>query len=108
MFDAKRRSERERFLLQAHVRMEIPLSCLHRFVPQPERDHRAVHAVVKKVHGCGVPTDVRANFLPFEGRATPLGQMGVFDEEALNRITAESAAADAGKDWILGLTVAFV
>jgi len=63
--------------------------------------------MVKKVHGYGVPTDVRADLLPFEGRATPLGQMGVFGEEALDRISAESAAADAGKDWILGLTVAF-
>jgi hypothetical protein len=63
--------------------------------------------MVKKVHGCGVPTDVRADLLPLERRATWRGQMGVFGEEALNRITAESAAADAGKDWILGLTVAF-
>jgi hypothetical protein len=63
--------------------------------------------MVKKVHGRGVPTDVRADLLPFEGRATPLGQMGVFGEEALDRITAESAATDAGKDWFLGLTVAF-
>jgi hypothetical protein len=54
--------------------------------------------MVKKVHGCGVPTDVRANFLPFEGWATPLGQMGVFGEEALDRIATESAAAGAGKD----------
>jgi hypothetical protein len=63
--------------------------------------------MVKKVHGCGVPTDVRANFLSFQGRATCRGQMGVFGEEALNRIAAESAAADAGKDWILWLTMAF-
>jgi len=76
-------------------------------VPQPECDHGAIHTMVKKVHGCGVPTDVRADLLPLERRATWRGQMGVFGEEALNRITAESAAADAGKDWILGLTVAF-
>jgi hypothetical protein len=33
--------------------------------------------------------------------------MSVFGDEALDRIAAESAAADAGKDWILGLTLAF-
>jgi hypothetical protein len=33
--------------------------------------------------------------------------MGVFGEEALDRITAESAAADAGKDRIFEPTVAF-
>ena len=63
--------------------------------------------MVKKVHGRGVPTDVRADLLPFEGRATCRGQMGVFGEEALDRITAESAAADAGEDRIFEPTVAF-
>ena len=57
MIDAERCSARERFLLQAHVGMKIHLSGLHGFVPQPERDHRAVHAVVKKVNGCGVAAD---------------------------------------------------
>jgi hypothetical protein len=33
--------------------------------------------------------------------------MGVFGEQALDRITAEFAAADAGKEGILGLTVTF-
>jgi hypothetical protein len=62
---------------------------------------------MKKVHGCGVPTDMRSDLLPFERRATSCGQMGVFGEEALDRITAESAAADAGKDRIFEPTVAF-
>ena len=47
------------------------------------------------------------DLLPFERRATPRGKMGVFGEETLDRIAAESAAADAGKDRIFGLTVAF-
>jgi hypothetical protein len=33
--------------------------------------------------------------------------MGVFGEQALDRITAQSAAANAGKDRVFGLTAAF-
>ena len=76
-------------------------------MPQPECDHRAIHTMMKKVHGCGVPTDMWSDFLPFERRATPRGQMGVFGEETLNRIATEPAAADAGEDGVLGPTVAF-
>jgi len=36
-----------------------------------------------------------------------LGNIGVFSDEALDRIPAESPAADAGKDWLFGLTVLF-
>ena len=63
--------------------------------------------MVKKVHGCGVATDMRGDSLPFERRAAPRGKMGVFGEKTLDRIAAESATADAGKDRIFGLTVAF-
>ncbi len=87
--------------------MEIHLCRLHGLVPQPERDHGAIHTMVKKVHGCGVATDMRGDSLPFERRATPRGQMGVFCEKTLDRIAAESATANAGKDRIFGLTVAF-
>jgi hypothetical protein len=74
---------------------------------QPERDHGAIHAVVKKVHGCGMPTDMWGDTLPIERRATSCGQMDVFSHEAFDRIATESAAADAGKDRIFGLAVAF-
>jgi hypothetical protein len=63
--------------------------------------------MVKKVHGCGVPTDMRRDSLPFERRATACGQMGVLSEQTRDGIAAEPAATDAGKDRILGLTVAF-
>jgi len=76
-------------------------------VPQPERDHGAIDAMVKKVHGCGVPTDMRGDILLFERRATPCGQVGVFGDETLDRIAAECAATDAGKHRIFGPTVAF-
>ena len=87
--------------------MEIHLCCLRGFVPQPERDHGAIHTVVKKVHGRAVPTDMRGDLLPFKRRATPRGPTGVFGKEVLDCITAESAASDAGKDRIFGLAEAF-
>ena len=94
------------FTVHIYCLHTIHVGCFRRFVPQPECNHGAIHAMVKKVHGCGVATDMRADLLPFEGRATRRGQMGVFGQETLDRITAKSAAADAGKDWIFGLTVA--
>src|SRR5215470_6656590 len=87
--------------------MKIHLSGLHGFVPQPERDHRAVHAVVKKVHGCGVATDMRGDSLPFERGTCLHGNAGLLDEETLDCIAAQSTAPEAGKDRIFGLTVAF-
>jgi len=87
--------------------MEIHLSRLRGFMSQPERDHGAIHAVVKKVHGCGMSTDMWGNSLPFEGGATSCGQTGVFSHETFDRIPTESAAADAGKDRIFGLALAF-
>ena len=89
-FDAKRRSAREGFFLQAHVGMEIHLCCLHGFVPQPERDHRAIDAMLKKVHGCGVSKHMRGDVLPFEGGASPCGKMGVLGDKMLDRIATES------------------
>jgi len=96
---------RERFLLQTHVRMKIRLRCLHGSVPQPERDHGAIRAVLQKVHGCGVTQYVRRDSLLFEV-ASLCGKMGVLGEETLDRIAAESAATDTRKDRIFGQTVA--
>ena len=61
-------------------------------MPQPERDHRAVHAVVKKVHGCGVATDMRGDPLPFKRGTCLHGNTGVLGEETLDRIAAQSTA----------------
>ena len=63
--------------------------------------------MVKKVHGCGMPTDMWGDSLPFERGATSRSPMGVFSEETLDRIATESAAVDAGKDRIFGLAEAF-
>ena len=80
--------------------MKIHLSGLHGFVPQPERDHRAVHTVLKKVHGCGVATDTRGDPFPFKRGTCPCGNTGVLGEETLDRIAAQSTAPEAGKDRI--------
>ena len=64
--DTKGLSAGERLFLQTHVRVEIHVGCFRRFVPQPECYHRAIHTVVKKIHGGGVPPDMRGDLLPFE------------------------------------------
>ena len=78
--------------------MEIHLGSFYGFVPQPERDHGAIDAMLKQVHGGGVAKYMRGDFLPLERRAGLLGNMGVLGDETLDRIAAKSAATDAGKD----------
>lgn len=87
--------------------MEIHLGCLHRFVPQPERDHGAIDTVLKKVHGCGVTQYMRRDGLPFERRASQFGSVGVLGDETLDRIATQPISPDAWKDGIIGQTVAF-
>jgi len=76
-------------------------------VPQPERDHGAIDAVLKKVHGGGVTKYMGRDVLPFERRASRFGTVRVLGDETLDRIAAESTATDAGKDRVIGQTVAF-
>ena len=104
---SERLGARERFLFQSHIRVQVHLSSLGRFVTQPERDHGTIHTVVKKVHGCGVTADMRGHLLVFERGASLRGQMTVFGKATLDRIATESATADAGEEWVLGLTMAF-
>ena len=101
-FDAQRLSARERFLLQPHVRMEVHLRRLGGLVPEPERDHGAIHTVVQKVHRYGMSAHMRRDLFPFERRAIRGSQMAVFREATLDRIATESAATDAGKSGSSG------
>src|SRR4030095_4349383 len=106
-FDSEWGSPRQRFLFQTHIRVQVHLSCFHRFVPEPEGNDGAVNAMLQKVHGCGMSKDMRRNFFGFEGGASRWGNVGLFSDETLDRIPAKSPAADAGKDWLFGLTVPF-
>jgi len=106
-FDSVRLGACQRFLLQAHVCMEVHPCALQRFVPQPERDHGAINPMLQKVHGGGVSTNMRGYSLPFKRRAGPRGKMGVLGDATLNRIAAKSAATGAGEERIFGLTVTF-
>ena len=87
--------------------MKIHLRCFRGFVPQPERDHRAINTMLKKVHGCRVTTDVRRYSLPFEREADLSSKMGVLSDETLDRIPAKFFTTNTGEDRIFRLTVAF-
>jgi hypothetical protein len=87
--------------------MEIHLCSLRGFVPQPKGDHRPIHTVLKKVHGCGVSTDVRGYSLPSERGAGLGGKMGVLGDATLDRIAAKSMVTHAGEDRISRHTVTF-
>lgn len=63
--------------------------------------------MVKKIHGCGVATDVWGDSLVLERWTTLRSQLDVFCEKTLDRVTAESATPDTGKDRIFDVPVAF-
>ena len=51
----------ERLLLHRQRRFQVNLGRVHRFVAEPQGDHRAVHALLQKVHGRGVPQAVNCH-----------------------------------------------
>ena len=87
--------------------MKVHVCCFCRFVPEPEADHRATNAMMKKVHRCGVSTDMRGDSLTSKRRAGLCSTMGVLGEEMLNRVTTKSVSPDAGKERICRLTCSF-
>jgi hypothetical protein len=87
--------------------MEIHLCSPRGFVPQPKGEHRAIHTVLKKVHGCGVSTNVRGYSLPCERGAGLCGKMGVPSDATLDRIAAKPTVTHAGEDRISRHTVTF-
>src|SRR3982750_1604158 len=105
--DAQWLCARERLLLQTQIRVEIHLCGLDRFMPQPESNHRAVHSMLKKVHGCRVAQHGWADFFPPERWAIFRSECRVFGDEALDRITTELSATDTGKQRIFRATAAF-
>ena len=46
-------------LLHLEVCLEVNLRGLHRFMPEPKRNHCSIHAGLQQFHGGGVPKDMR-------------------------------------------------
>ncbi len=60
----------ERFFLQPHVGVDIDLSGLHGFMPEPEGDYRLVDAMVQQFHRSAVAQRVWRDSLAGEARAS--------------------------------------
>jgi hypothetical protein len=54
---------------------------------QPERDHRAINAMLKKVHGCSVAQNMRRDILSVERRAIAFGTMLVTRRSTASRLS---------------------
>ena len=82
--------------------MEIDLGRLDGFVPEPERNDGATDAIVQKLHRRCVAQAVRGDMSSLE-RRTALGrQYGVLPDNALDRVTAETAISVAHEQWPVG------
>ena len=82
--------------------MEIDLGRLDGFVTEPERDDGATDTFVQKLHRRGVAQTVGAHMLALEGRTALGRQSGVFLDDALDRVTAETTVAVAHEQWPIG------
>ena len=74
---------------------------------EPQCDHGAIDARLKKVHSCGVSKNMGRDLLAFERVVDLFGNIDVLGYETLDRISAKSATTNAGKNRTFGRTVAF-
>ncbi len=81
----------------SEIRVQIDLSGLNRFVPEPECDHGAVVAGLEELDGGSVAQDVRGYVLVDESRALVASGSGMLFDEPLDSVAAEGAAATAGE-----------
>ena len=87
----------ERALLDSEIRVQIDLSGLNRFVPEPECDHAAVVARFEELNGSSVAQDMRRYVLVAESRALVASGSGMLFDEPLDSVAAKDAAATAGE-----------
>jgi hypothetical protein len=85
--------------------VEIHLGRLHRFVPEPESDDRAIHAVPQEFHGGRVSQHVRAHPFAFERRTSFLRRLDMTSDEPFDCIAAERVSACGGEERVSGLSV---
>ncbi len=91
----------ERALLDSEIRVEIDLSGLGRFVPEPECDHAAVVAGLEELDGGSVSQDVRRYVLVDESRALVASGSSMLFDEPFDGVAAEDAAATAGEQRLI-------
>ncbi len=87
----------ERARLDREIRVQIDLSGLNRFVPEPEGDHAAVVAGLEELDGGSVSQDVWGYVLVDESRALLASGSGMFFDEPLDSVATEDAATTAGE-----------
>ena len=83
----------KRALFELHVRMQVNLGRLRRFVAEPKSDHRQVDSASQQRHGRGVPKGVRRNGLRAQRRTCVTRRCGVLCDESLESIGTESSTA---------------
>jgi hypothetical protein len=76
-------------------------------VSEPQRDNRAVDAVIEKLHCHGVSKDVRRDTFAGERGAASSRGGDVLGQEVSDAIAAERTAAGVGKQRFNGRRVAF-
>ena len=87
------RSLRHGFLFQLDIGMDIHLCSFDGFMAEPERDHRAVHSVLKKLHGCAVAKYMWCYALGLHRWAFAEGDVRILPDNTFNSITAEPISA---------------
>ncbi len=90
-----------RLFLYPHVRMQVHSGGLHGFVTKPQCDNGAVDALVKEFHRGSVPKAVRTHAFGFQGPAAIGSQRDILVDDALDRVTAETAVAIADEQRLV-------
>lgn len=80
-------------LLELHVRVQVNLGCLGRFMAEPESNDGKVNAASKQRHGCGVTKSMGCNSLGFQRRTGMARPSYVSCDEPLEGIGAELPTA---------------
>ena len=93
---------RQCLFLQFQACVEVHLSRLRGLVPEPERDDRAVDAMLEEVHRCAVAEDVRRHPLTGERWARLACGGDVLGQDVSDAIAAERATSRAGKQGFGG------
>ena len=80
-------------LFELHVRVQVNLGCLRRFMAEPKSNHGQVNSTSKQRHGRGVTKSMRCNSLRFQRRTCMARASCVSCDEPLEGIGAELSTA---------------
>jgi hypothetical protein len=76
--------------LKLHIRMQVHLSCLGRFVAKPKGDHAQINSPAEQSHGCSMTQGMWCDLLSPQRRTSSAGTGDVFRDEALECISTEA------------------